>query len=207
VRTVQEALLVLEAMPSWLLYVVLAAGAAAENVAPPVPADAFVVAGGLLAAHGVLRPWTVFALTFVPNVTSAVGVYLVARRYGARFFKMPIARWLLREHQLEALAGFYSRWGVPAIFLGRFLPGWRAMVPVFAGVARYPALRVVPPLVLASAIWYGVLVYLGALAGRNLATLTGLLSEMGRALLWVALVILVVMAAWWWRSRHPRGET
>jgi membrane protein DedA with SNARE-associated domain len=200
---VDEALLFLAGLPTSILYAVLGIGAALENVFPPVPADAFVVAGGLLAAHGIVRPGSVFFLTWIPNVCAAVGVYYLSRRYGGQFFKMPLARWLLREHQLEQVARFYDRWGVPAIFLGRLLPGWRAMIPVFAGVSRMAASRVIPPLVLASALWYAVLIGLGMLAGRNLQAITEVLAGMGRALLGVALALLALLAAWWWRSRHP----
>lgn len=204
---VSDALQLLAGLPTVLLYLVLAVGAALENVMPPIPADAFVVAGGLLAAHGIIRPGTVFLLTWIPNVGSAVGVYYLSTRYGGAFFKMPVARWLLRQHQLEQVARFYARWGVPAIFLGRLLPGWRAMIPVFAGVSHMPASRVIPPLVLASALWYAVLVGLGMLAGRNLRTITEILVGLGSVLLWVALALVVLLAAWWWRTRHPADRT
>jgi membrane protein DedA with SNARE-associated domain len=205
VGPIVEALQFLAGLPTALLYLVLALGAALENVVPPIPADVFVVAGGILAAHGVLAPGTLFLLTWVPNVTLAVAVYYMSRRYGARFFKMPVARWLLREHQLEQVAAFYARWGVPAIFLGRLLPGWRAVIPVFAGVSRMRASRTIPSLMAASAVWYAVLIGLGMLAGRNLRALGELLSGLGQTLLWLALALLVLLGAWWWRSRHP-GE-
>lgn len=201
-----DALRALMALPVALLYLVLAAGAALENVFPPIPADVIVVAGGVLAAQGVILPWALFAVTWIPNVAGALGVFYLARRYGARFFQMPIARWLLREHQLEGLARFYARWGVPAIFLGRFLPGWRAIVPVFAGVSHMRPSRVIPPLALASALWYVVLIQVGLLAGRNLGTIVRVVGGIQHVLLWVALAILVIVAAWWWRTRHPHDR-
>jgi membrane protein DedA with SNARE-associated domain len=204
VGTIQEVIRLFATLPPVLLYGVLAVGSAAENVVPLVPADAMVVAGGVLAAHAIVRPWLVFLLTWIPNASSAVAVYFVARRYGSQFFKMPIARWLLREHQLMQVAAFYRRWGVPVIFLGRFLPGWRAVVPVFAGVSRASAARVILPLVLASAIWHAILVRLGMLAGRNLAAIAGLVADVGQVLVWLALALLVALGAWWWRTRHPR---
>lgn len=191
-------------MPAVLLYAILAAGAALENIAPPVPADVFVVAGGILAAHGFALAWLVFLLTWLANAGSAVAVYLAARRYGGRFFRMPVARWLLRQHQLEQVGRFYARWGVAAILIGRLLPGWRAIVPVFAGVTRMSAGRTIPPLVLASGMWHGLLVYLGVLAGRNLESIVALLSELSRFLVWIGLALLVVVVAWWWRTRHAR---
>jgi len=201
---IQHAVQALTAMPAALLYTILATGAALENVVPPIPADVFVVAGGILAAHGAARAWLVFLVTWIPNAASAVGVYLAARRFGGRFFRMPVARWLLRQHQLEQVGHFYARWGVLAILLGRLLPGWRSMVPVFAGVTRMSAGRAIPPLVLASAMWHGLLVYLGVLAGRNLEAIVALLSTLSGFLVWIGLALLVVLIAWWWRTRHPR---
>lgn len=205
-ETIQEVLHALTTLPPVLIYLLLGAGAAVENVAPPVPADTFVLAGALLAAQGAADPWIVFLVTWLANVASAVAVYFVARRYGRQFFKMPIARWLLREHQLDQIGGFYDRLGVPAIFLSRFLPAWRAMVPVFAGISGMAAGKVVPPVVVASGLWYGLLVYLGAFMGRNLQTIVDIFNSLSSVLLWVAVALIAAAAVWWWRSRHPSDE-
>lgn len=205
-ETINAALRALTALPSWLLYVILGGGAAVENVAPVIPADTFVLAGAVLAAGGAAEPWAVFLVTWLANVASAVGVYAVAWHYGQRFFKMPMARWLLREHQLEEIGTFYQMWGLPAIFFSRFLPGWRAMVPVFAGVSRVRPVKVVPPVLVASALWYGFLVYLGVIMARNLPALVRWFGEVNDVLLWAAVVVAVIVGAWWWRTRHRREE-
>lgn len=200
--TILEILRALTTLPPILLYLLLGLGAATENVAPPVPADTFVLAGALLSAQGAADPWLVFLTTWVFNVASAVAMYFVARRYGRAFFKMPIARWLLREHQLEQIGGFYDSWGVPAIFLSRFLPAWRAMVPVFAGISRMQGWKVIPPVAIASALWYGLLVYLGAVMGRNLSFIVDIFESINSVLLWVAIGLIAIVSYWWWRTRH-----
>ncbi len=205
-ETIAAALRALTKLPPLLLYLLLGGGAAVENIAPPVPADTFVLAGALLAAEGAADPWTVFLVTWLFNVVAAVGVYAVAWHYGRQFFKMPLARWLLREHQLEQIGDFYQKWGIPAIFFSRFLPAWRAMVPVFAGVSRVRPLLMVPPLAVASALWYGLLVYLGVFMGNNLAAVVHWFGEINSALLWVAVVLAVVFGTWWWRTRHRRDD-
>lgn len=202
-ETIQQILHALTELPAVLIYLILGLGAALENVFPPVPADTFVLAGALLAARGAANPWLVFLATWLLNVLSAIGVYAAARRYGRSFFSMPLARWLLREHQLDQIGGFYFRFGVPAIFISRFLPGWRAMVPVFAGVSRMSGWKVVPPMAIASGLWYGMLVYLGAVLGRNLAAIVHMFNSINDVLLWIAVVLIVLAGLWWWRSRHP----
>lgn len=203
-QTILDALHALTTLPPLLLYLILGLGAAVENIIPPVPADTFVLAGAFLAARGAADPWLVFLATWLFNVASAVGVYAVARRYGRRFFKMPLARWLLHEHQLDQIGGFYMRYGIPAIFMSRFLPAWRAMVPVFAGVSGMSAWKVVPPMAIASGLWYGLLVYFGAVMGRNLSAIVEAFNNVNSVLLWVALSLLALAGLWWWRSRHPR---
>lgn len=182
----------------------IAVGAAVENFVPPIPADTFVLLGAFLAGSGRADALVVFLVTWVANVAAAAGVYMIARRYGPGFFEGGLGRWLLRPRQIEQIARFYHRWGTPAILLSRFLPAFRALVPVFAGVTHVPLRRVLPPLAIASAVWYGALVYLGAAAGRNWEAILGVFGRASGALLVIAGVLLGALAVWWWRSRTGR---
>jgi membrane protein DedA with SNARE-associated domain len=202
--TLVQVLDYLTTLPPLLLYLILGVGAAVENIVPPIPADTFVLGGAVLAAQGAADPFLIFLSTWLFNVVTAVGVYAAARRYGRRFFKMPMARWLLREHQLDHIGDFYGRFGVPAIFMSRFLPAWRAMVPVFAGVSGMSGWKVVPPMAIASGLWYGMLVYIGAFMGRNLRTIVATFDRISGVLLWLALALILFSLVWWWRTRHPR---
>lgn len=189
-------------LPPILIYLVIGTGAAVENVVPPIPADTFVVAGAFLAAAGRASPWMVFLVTWVPNVATALGVYALARRYGRGFFETPAGHWLLKPHQLEEVGRFYDRWGTAAIFGSRFLPMLRSIVPVFAGVTHVPVWRVAPPVALASGLWYGVLVYAGAAAGRNLDAIVRFIDRAGAGLLAIAAALIGAVLFWWIRTRR-----
>jgi membrane protein DedA with SNARE-associated domain len=198
---IERWILALAEISPWFVYLVIGVGAAIENFFPPIPADTFVVLGALLAAAGRASPLYVFVWTWLANVGGAVVVYALARRYGNRFFNTAAGRRLLHPRQLEQIGRFYARWGWPAIFVSRFLPGLRAVVPVFAGVTSTPAVVVVLPVAVASALWYGFLVYLGALAGRNLDWILATLDDVGVPLLAAALVLFAAIGVWWWRTR------
>jgi membrane protein DedA with SNARE-associated domain len=187
--------------PVWI-YLAIGTGAAVENIIPPVPADTFVLLGAFLAESGRADPVLVFLFTWTFNVVSAVLVYRLAHRYGPAFFTTPAGHWLLKPKQVETIGVFYTRWGTPAIFVSRFLPAFRALVPVFAGVTHVPLRRVLPPLALASGIWYGFLVYVGALAGRNWQAIMAFFGQFSAGLLAVAAVLIVLVSAWWVRSRR-----
>ncbi len=197
-----EALTLLTELPSPLVYAVLAAGAVVENIVPAIPADTFIVVGGFVAGLGTLSVGAVFGVVWFFNVAGAVAVYALGRRYGRQFFRTGRGRKLIPDGQWDRLEAFYGRWGVAAIFAGRFFPGFRSLVPVFAGVAGLGSLRVVPPLAIASAIWYGVLVRLGFLAGDNLEAVTGAVARTQRWLLVGSVVLAAVLAWLWWRARR-----
>lgn len=189
-----------------ILYLILGVGSAVENVFPPVPADTFVLLGAVLAARGHADALTVFFVTWLANATSALLVYAAGYRFGRPFFQAGLGRHLLNRHQLQRMGAFYERWGLPAIFLARFLPGLRAMVPVFAGVTRQGFWVVAIPVFVASGIWYGALVWVGAATGRNLSTLMGWLEGTNRILLAVAGALLLAGGIWWYRTRGRKGQ-
>jgi membrane protein DedA with SNARE-associated domain len=197
VGTLNAVLGFLSGLPPALIYGLLGIGAALENIVPPVPADTFVLLGGFLAARGRADVWVVWGVTWGFNVGSALLVYWIGHRYGRTFFEVGLGRHILNEHQLERMAAFYGRFGTFAIFFTRFLPGLRAVVPAFAGVSHQRFLPVALPLALASGIWYGGLVWLGATAGRNLETVAGWIEDTNVVLLVVAAVV-VSAALWWW---------
>lgn len=187
------------------MYVIIGAGAAIENIVPPIPADTFVLLGAFLSAHGPASAWLVFVVTLVPNVASALLTYSLARRHGKSFFQGRVGRWLLNEQQLRRIGGFYEKWGTPAIFVSRFLPALRAVVPIFAGVSHVSLPKLLIPLVLASALWYGVLIYVGSVVGRNWEQIAHLFDRMSTVLLVVAVVVISALGWWWWRTRRSHA--
>ena len=205
-ETLERILSTLASLPVATVYLLVAAGAAAENVFPPVPSDTFVIAGGVLADRGVVDGTAVVAVAWGANVLLAGLVYLAARRYGRAVFRTRWGHWLLRPHQLERLAGFYDRWGTPTIFVSRFVPVFRVLVPVFAGISGLRFWRTMLPLGAASALWYAAMLGLGVIASRNVPRLVGWVQGLNRGLLVAALVALAAAAAWWWRTRHHDGE-
>lgn len=193
-------------LPDVALYVVLALGAGLENFIPAIPADTFVALGGFLAGAGDLEARWVVLGTWTMNVAGALFVYRMSHLHGAAFFERRLGRRLVRPHQMRRMASFYDRWGTAAIFFSRFLPGLRAIVPVFAGVTHQPWARVAVPIAVASALWYGGLVWIGLLAGHNLDTLASIVGRLNTTLALVAALTGVVIAVWWIRTRRDPDE-
>ncbi len=187
--------------PHWI-YLVVGAGAAVENFFPPIPADTFVVLGAFLSAEGRATGLGVFGVTWTTNTGTALLAYAFARRWGRTFLGTRLGRWLLRPRQLERLASLYDGHGAKIIFFSRFLPAFRVLVPVFAGISHLALWRTAVPVALASAIWYGLLVYAGVVFGRNWRVILEAVGDVNTVLLVIAGFFALGLSVLWWRTRH-----
>ncbi|MBC7843522.1 MAG: DedA family protein [Gemmatimonadaceae bacterium] len=186
-------------LPTWALYSSLAVIAAAENVFPPLPADTVVGVGSFLAAQGSGSLIMAATSVWAGNLLGALGMYFVGRRYGS-------AALMKRFGGADAearIARMYKSYGIWALFVSRFLPGVRAVVPPFAGALKLPLRQVIPAMATASAIWYGAIAWLGFRFGQNLDELKALIGTATRTSGLVAVAIVVLAGGFiWWRRRR-----
>ncbi|WP_051617266.1 DedA family protein [Desulfonatronovibrio hydrogenovorans] len=75
----------------------------------------------------------------------STAIYLGARMVGARRCKELIKRHgkkiLLKTSDLDDIDYYYERWGGPIVFFGRWLPTFRSLVSIPAGLSRMSAWR------------------------------------------------------------------
>lgn len=191
----------LSGVPLGVLYPTLGVLAAVENIFPPLPTDAVVAFGSFLAARGQGNPWATFLITWLSNVAGAAGMYWAGRHYGRSILTRGFARWIGPEAEVR-LERSYRRYGIPSLFVSRFLPAVRAVVPVFAGAAKLPFLPVISIMALASGIWYGFLTIIAFRAGSDWETLQRTIANYSRAITILAVVMVLVAAAIWWKKRR-----
>lgn len=184
-------------LPRGVLLLVLFVLAAIENVFPPLPSDALIAMGAFMAARDGTSPLPVFLSVLAGNTSGALTMYFLGRRFGAAWTEQRLH--LKHKEGADArLSSWYARYGLASLFLSRFIPGVRAIVPPFAGALRVPLWAALAALVGASAAWYGAVTLLAFRAGSNWDTLMATVSRMGREtavlatfLVLIALVIVV----------------
>jgi membrane protein DedA with SNARE-associated domain len=143
----------LASLPPATLYLILALVAAAENFLPPIPADVIVAFGGFLAARANRSSVPTVIAVVVGNVGGAMAMLALGRRYGAAWIHRHLKR-VMGERAEQRVQHWYNQYGLPALFLSRFLPGIRAVVPPLAGAIRVPLGGAIAAIAIASTIWY-----------------------------------------------------
>ena len=190
-------------LPLGSLYVAIAALSAFENFFPPFPSDAVIAFGSFLAdrAHG--SPFTVFLLAWFGNVAGAGVTYTLGRRFGAKVFLRRIERYAGPDAEAR-IKRLHKKYGFTGLFVSRFLPGVRAIVPPFAGAMRLPAFRVMLSVASASAVWFALITFLAFRAGDNWDLVQRYLVRSGKVAGAIAIGIVVLAVGIWLAKRHTR---
>jgi len=190
-------------LPLGSLYATIAVLSAFENFFPPFPSDAVIAFGAFLADRGHGSAITVFLLGWFGNVGGACITFMLGRRYGSKAFL----------HRLEKYAGpdaeqrikqLHKRYGFAGLFVSRFLPGVRAIVPPFAGAMGLPAAKVLLSVASASAVWFAFITFLAFRAGDNWDVVEHYLVRSGKVAGAIAVGIVLLVVAIWLVKRHRK---
>jgi membrane protein DedA with SNARE-associated domain len=189
-------------LPPAALYLILAIVAATENFVPPIPADVIVAFGSFLAAREHRSPIPTIIAVVIGNVGGAVGMFALGRRFGAEWIRRRLR--VMGDQSEQRVRQWYHRFGLPALFLSRFLPGVRAVVPPLAGAIRVPAPGAIAAIATASTIWYATLAMIAYRLGSEWSLIAAAIKEFQTTAAIIAGVIVVLGAAVWWVARRRR---
>lgn len=194
----------LSELPIGTLYIAIAVISAIENIFPPFPADIVVAFGSFLAARGEASPYSTFLVAWVGNLAGAALMYYVGRRYGSSAFMSRLERWAGKGAE-QRLMALYGRYGLPALFISRFLPAVRAVVPPFAGAMKLPVLPVTLAVGAASAVWFTFITFIAYKAGSDWEVLYATIVRSGKIVALVAssLVAIAILIYFIRRKKTP----
>ena len=203
----------LQSLTAWLgdlplgsLYIAIGVFSAFENFFPPFPSDAVIAFGSFLAdrAHG--SAITVFLLGWVGNIAGAGITYTLGRRFGSKAFLRRIEKFAGPDAEAR-IKRLHKKYGFTGLFVSRFLPGVRAIVPPLAGAMRLPAFKVMLSIASASAVWFGLITFLAFRAGDNWDLVERYLVRSGKVAGLVAIAIVVLaVGIWLWKRQEKRSE-
>lgn len=174
-------------MTDWILNLMAAGGywgvallMALENIVPPIPSEVIMGLGGMGVARGDFDLTALLIAGTVGSVAGNFAWYEVGRRIGHERLRPFVNRWgrwlTLNWSEVERVVAFFHRHGGPIVFVARFMPFFRTMISLPAGMARMGWVRFVLYTAAGSLIWNCVLVWAGYTLGTrfgDLAKYTG----------------------------------
>jgi membrane-associated protein len=165
-----------------------------------IPGETAAVLGGVAASLDHVQLGLMLPLVVLAAILGDTVGYEVGRHFGPRILSI---RALQKQgRRLDDAQDFLRSRGGSAVFLGRFVAFFRAVMPALAGASHMPYPKFLAYNAAGGLVWATGFVLLGYLAGNSYAAIE---RTVGR---WAALIVLtiVIAAVLIWRVRKHRTE-
>lgn len=149
-----------------LLYFILFVSAIMENLFPPLPGDTITAFGAFLVGTGRLSYLLVFLATTSGSVIGFLGLFLFGKFLGREFFLEKNYRHLPAENIIAAEKWFF-KYGHIIILINRFLPGFRSVISIVAGVSMLPVFKVFIYSLISASLWNLIWIQAGFVMGTK----------------------------------------
>jgi membrane-associated protein len=164
-----------------------------------LPGETVAILGGVAASRGNISVvWMCVIVVAAAIIGDTIG-YEVGARYGTRLLNVRILR--KRQDRIDAARNLLARYGGPAVFLGRYIAFFRAIMPFLSGVSRMHYSRFLLFNALGGLTWGIGAVLLGFLAGNSY---TAIERAFGRIAAYVGAGLAVAALIAWVVVRHRR---
>jgi membrane protein DedA with SNARE-associated domain len=175
-----------------------------ENVFPPIPSELIMGLGGIAVARGQMDAVLLILVGTAGTVAGNYFWYAVGHKLGyqrLRPFVDRYGRWLTLDwqHVLE-LERFFHRHGQWVVFVFRFMPAFRTLVSLPAGMTRMPLARFLLWTAAGATIWNTMLVSAGYYLGANFRELDAVLGPATVAIL-VGAAVFYLWRLLRWKAR------
>jgi membrane protein DedA with SNARE-associated domain len=166
-----------------------------------LPGETAAVLGGVVASRGHVQLWAMIVIVILAAIVGDTVGYEVGKHFGSRLLNARL--FAKRRAKLDQAQDFLRRRGGSAVFLGRFVAFFRAVMPALAGASRMPYARFLSFNAAGGIVWGAAFVTLGFLAGNSYAAVA---KTVGRDLAAIVVVIaVIVLITWQIRTRVVRS--
>ncbi|WP_328624713.1 DedA family protein [Streptomyces sp. NBC_00353] len=163
-----------------------------------LPGETAVVLGGVLANQGQVSVyWLALTVVLAAVAGDTVG-YMIGHHFGPRILTTRPPRH--HEQRIEKAQDFIRRRGPEAVFLGRFIAFFRAMMPALAGISRMHYRRFLLFNALGGLVWGVGFTLLGYFAGSAYQRVEAVAGRV--VTLAVAVIVMGGLIAWHVRRRR-----
>ena len=170
---------------------------AIESLFPPIPSELILPLAGFTASRGSFDLVSVIVATTIGSVVGALLLYGLGFWIGAeRLARIADRIPLMSGADVQKAMAWFHRFGPIAVLLGRFVPIVRSLISIPAGVDRMRLWLFLLLTTIGSGIWNTLFVVLGFVLGENWVVVEDIASRYSRAVLVIAIVVLVALIAW-----------
>jgi len=175
-----------------------------ENVFPPIPSELIMGIGGIRVGQGRMEMLPLLLFGTVGSTLGNVFWYLIGLKLGIQRLKPLVdryGRWLtLRWRDVEWLDRLFERHGQKLVFIFRFMPAFRTMISLPAGLFAMGPIRFFLWTFAGALIWNIILAGAGYYLGARFEKIDDYLGPAAN------LTIALAVIGYLWRLYHWKDE-
>jgi membrane protein DedA with SNARE-associated domain/rhodanese-related sulfurtransferase len=181
---------------SHLTYIGVLVAVFANQLCLPVPAVVFLIAAGALSAHGHMSASLIAVLSVLPCLAADSLWFWFGRRWGSQALRLLCRLTPEPRRCAENAHRKFGRYGLPVLFVAKFLPGLDGLLPPLAGAEGVPFPRFLALDAAGSLLWSASYVGLGYVFSNQLGLAMGWVKHFGTALALAIAVPCALYAGW-----------
>jgi len=188
----------------WLILIALAA-TFAENLLPPLPSDATLVAAAVITG---ITEQSIIPIIIASTIGSTLGfwlMFLLGRKFHRKIIGTNKIKFISGE-SIEKVENLFKRWGFKLVVANRFMSGTRAIVSFFAGMAGLPLTKTIILSGVSSFFWYGILSLSGYYFGNDWRTFANYLQIYNKAVIVIIVLLVIIAASFWFTKKFKKDE-
>ncbi|GAA0737710.1 DedA family protein [Sphingomonas japonica] len=180
-----------------------------ENVFPPIPSEVILGLGGIAVAQGRFELVPLIVAGTAGTVAGNCVWFVIGRVTGYQRFKPIIDRFgrilTLDWNEVEKMYSFFLKHGGAIVFWVRFLPTFRTMISLPAGMVKMPWWKFLVFTTGGSLIWNTMLALAGLWLGNRFEELDRYFGPLALVAMG-SIVILYVYRVFTWKPGTREGE-
>lgn len=178
----------------------LTLGLVIDSLGVPIPSEVLIPVATILAEAGRFNLYAVFIIGTLAQVVGGLISYYIGRVGGLPAAEKFGRYILVSRHDLERTHDVFAKYGRVMAVVGRCLPVIRGLVGYPAGIAKMPVVEFTIFTAIGSAIWTGLLMYLGSVLSQHLEVIDSTMNKFS------VLIVLLLIGAALYHFRHAIAE-
>ncbi|KUL38376.1 DedA family protein [Streptomyces regalis] len=163
---------------------------ALENLFPPLPSEVILPLAGFTASQGRMDVAAAVAWTTAGSLAGALALYLLGALFGRdRLIAVAARLPLVKIADVERTEAWFVRHGAKAVFFGRFVPVFRSLISIPAGVERMRLPVFLALTAAGSLIWNTAFIAAGYALGARWHEVTDLVGLYSKVILAITGVV------------------
>lgn len=176
---------------------------AMESSIIPVPSELIMPPAGYLAYQGKMNMALAILCGTVGSLAGAYANYFASHYLGRPLIIKYGKYVLIPPEKFEKVERFFLQHGEISTFIGRLLPVIRHLISIPAGVAGMNHFKFSLYTLVGAGLWCTILTLIGYFIGANQQLI---MQYSHKALVWVLLFSIVLVAVYVWRLRRSGGK-